>query len=141
MGNEPHQPKLDGIPFDDVDDALNNLVQDLGGFKKVGPQIWPAMSAEEATQRLRHCLNKSRREKLGQHELIFLLQMGRKAGSHRAKQYLDEVTGYTRSAPADPADEVAELQRLYIESVQAQRAIADRLERLVRGGTVLAVVK
>lgn len=105
MNNEnqqPHQPKLH---YDDLDDALGDLVQALGGFKRVGPKLWPNLPQDDAAQRLRHCLNKSRREKLDHHETVRLISMGREIDFHGAKHFVDEATGYQRSAPRDPREE------------------------------------
>lgn len=126
-----YQPQLEGS-YEDIDDALTDLVNAAGGFKRVGGLLWPSLPAEDAAQRLRHALNKSRREKLSQHEIMALLRKGREIGFHNAKHFVDDAAGYSRAAPLDPKDELAVLQRLYIDSVQQQKAIADRLERLTR---------
>lgn len=104
MNNDqkPHQPKLH---YDDLDDAIYDLVQALGGFKRVGPRMWPGLPQEDAAQRLRHCLNKSRREKLDHHETMRLLGWGREIEFHGAKHFVDDATGYNRSAPRDPKDD------------------------------------
>ena len=128
---EQHQPKLH---YDDFDDALTDLVMGLGGFKKVGPQLWPALPAEDAAQRLRHALNKSRREKLSQHELLALLRFGKQIGCHAAKHYLDDEAGYARGVPVDPRDRVSALQREFIESVQNQERLLEELKRLAPAG-------
>ena len=104
MNNDqkPHQPKLH---YDDLDDALYDLVQALGGFKKVGPRLWSNIPQEDAAQRLRHCLNKSRREKLDHHETLKLFSWGRESEFHGAKHFFDDQAGYNRSVPRDPKDD------------------------------------
>jgi hypothetical protein len=119
MSTTPHQPKLH---YDDLDDALHDLVQALGGFKKVGPRLWPGMPQDDAAGRLRHCLNKTRREKLDPHELQLLLTWGREVEFHGAKHFIDDQTGYQRSAPLNPKDE----ERKAIEAVEAA---AEALQR------------
>lgn len=103
--NNDHQPHQMKMHYDDLDDALVDLVGALGGFKKVGPRLWPTLPQEDAAQRLRHCLNKSRREKLSHHDTITLLRWGRELGFHGAKHFIDRDTGYNDSQPRDPKEE------------------------------------
>lgn len=123
---DQHQPKLH---YDDLDDALHDLVQALGGFKKVGPRLWASMPADDAAQRLRHCLNKSRREKLDHHETMQLLAWAREIEFHGAKHFVDDRTGYDRSNPRDPKDE--RLRAIAaVESAAAElRRASEQLER------------
>lgn len=130
------QPRL---IYDDLNDALADLVRALGGPKAVGAKLRPELPIEQAANWIRDCLNATRRETFHPAQLILLLRMGREAGFHGAKQFLDDDTGYTRSQPLDPQDQVAELQKAFIESVGHQRQIADRIERLTR--SPLAAVK
>src|SRR4051812_30924308 len=99
---QPHQPKLH---YDDFNDALHDLVQALGGFKKVAPRLWPELPQEDAAPRLRHCLNPDRREKLSPEQVLLLLRWGREADFHGAKFFIDDDAGYSRSAPVDPKEE------------------------------------
>lgn len=128
MHNEPaqHQPKLH---YEDLDDALVDLVQVLGGYKRVGPRLWANMPSDDAAQRLRHCLNKSRREKLDPHETMKLMKWGREQGFHGAKHHFDDETGYLRAAPRDPKDE--QLKAIAaVESAAAElRRATEALER------------
>lgn len=119
MNDKPHQPKLH---YEDFNDALHDLVQALGGFKKVGPRLWPELLADEAAHRLRHCLNADRREKLSPHQVLLLLRWGREAEFHGAKHFLDDDAGYTRSSPLDPKEEKS-------KAVAAVQAAAEALTR------------
>lgn len=136
--NDPHQPKLH---YDDLDDALVDLVQALGGFKKVGPKLWPSLPQEDAAQRLRHSLNKSRREKLSHHETVALLRMGRELGFHNAKHFVDDETGYTKSQPIDPKQE----RNKAVEAVQGATEALNRalalLERASQPEPAMRLVK
>lgn len=116
---QPHQPKLH---YEDFNDALHDLVQALGGFKKIGPKLWPEIPAEEAAHRLRHCLNRDRREKLSPHQVLLLLRWGREIDFHGAKHFVDDDTGYLRSQPLDPKEE----KNKAIEAVQVAAAGLDR---------------
>lgn len=130
------QPRL---IYDDFNDALADLVRALGGPKPVGAKLRPDLPVDQAGNWVRDCLNAHRREQFHPSQVVLLLRMARDAGFHGAKNFLDDDTGYTRSTPRDPQDEVAELQRAFIESVSHQRQIADRIERLTR--TPIAAVK
>ncbi len=115
----PHQPKLH---YEDFNDALHDLVQALGGFKKVGPKLWPEIPPDEAAHRLRHCLNRDRREKLSPQQVLLLLRWGREIDFHGAKHFVDDDTGYARSHPLDPKEE----KNKAVEAVQAATASLDR---------------
>lgn len=130
---DPHQPKMH---YDNIDDALHDVVMFLGGFKKVAPMLWPpepdGKSVEEAAQLLRHCLNKHRREKLSPQQTIFLLRRAKEAGFHNAKHYLDDITGYSRSEPVSPADEQANLVRVIQDASMVLKSATERLDQMVR---------
>lgn len=137
---QPHQPKLH---YDDLDDALSDLVQALGGFKKVGPRLWQGLPQEDAAQRLRHCLNKSRREKLDHHETMRLLRWAREIQFHGAKHFLDDQTGYSRSAPIDPKDEKLKAIEAVESAAAALQRATDALERVraAEAATPFRVIK
>ena len=130
------QPEL---IHESVFDALRDAVRALGGAKAVGPMLWPARPVEEARNRLNDCLNPQRAEKFSLFELLLILRRAREAGYHGAIGFIATECGYAPPTPVDPADERAELQRTYVESVKQQRLIADRLERLAQQPTVRAV--
>ena len=124
---ESFQPKLH---YEDLTDAVHDLVLALGGYKKVGPMLWPEKPAEEAAHLLRHCLNRQRREKLSPEQLALLLRQGREVDFHGAKHFLDDHCGYQRSTPLDPEDEVAKAQREFSDAVKYLGALAEKMERL-----------
>lgn len=114
---------------EDIYDALRDLVRALGGFKKVGPMLFPGKNGN-ADSYLKDCLNPDRRETLDPNELLLLLKWGKEIGCHSAMHYLCDLGGYQRAAPVNPPDEHAELQRAYIESVKFQKQLAERMEAL-----------
>lgn len=123
------QPRL---IYDDFNDALSDLVRTLGGPKAVGSKMRPELPMEQAANWVRDCLNPQRREQFHPGHVLLLLRQGKEANFHGAKHFVDDDTGYSRTAPLDPADELAVLQRAFIDSVQMQRQIADRIEHLSR---------
>lgn len=119
------------LHFEDFNDALREVVKSLGGAKRVGPQLWPEKTVEQAQQQLLACLNTERKERLTPEQVFYLLKQSREAGFHSAKQWLDIELGYEPGRPMDPLDERARLERDFIEAVRASRQIAERLDRLM----------
>jgi hypothetical protein len=115
---------------EDVLDALGDVVRSLGGAKIAGPMMRPDLPALQAARWVLDCLNRDRRERFDPDQVLFLLRKGRETGCHSAMNYISDEAGYTRPSPLEPLDEMAELQRQYIDSVKEQRRIADRLERI-----------
>lgn len=116
---------------EDFFDALRTCVQALGGAKRVGCELWPELPADKAGNRLRDALDSARREKLSLDQLIYLLKAARKVGCHAGLYYLADACDYHRPEPLEPRDEMAELQRAYIESVRLQKQLADRMQHFV----------
>jgi hypothetical protein len=115
---------------EDFNDALRDAIRALGGAKEVGLKLRPEMAADAAGGWLKDCLNPTRRERLNPEQVLWILRESRKAGCHSAMNFLCDEAGYARPTPLEPQDEAAHLQRLFIESVQQQKLIASRLERL-----------
>lgn len=112
------------------EDAVRSLVDALGGLKRVGSDLWPALPVDAAGRRLAQCLDAERAEKLTLSELLLLLRRGRERGVHIAAAYFLDQCGYKQPEPISPNDERAELQRAYIESVRSQQQLVARMERL-----------
>jgi hypothetical protein len=81
-------------------DALRAIVNHCGGPKIVGPVLWPAKSVDDARKQLLDCLNPERNDKLDAEQIVMLFRMGREAGFHIAKHWLDSETGYLPSRRA-----------------------------------------
>lgn len=110
------QPKVTEL-YEDFNDALHDAVLSLGGYKKVGPTMWPEKPIDEASQLLRHCLNNERREKLSPDQVRLLLRMARQVEFHGAIWFLADECGYARPQPKNPEDEKARVQRRFAEAV------------------------
>lgn len=113
-----------------INDALREVVQALGGFKKVGTAMRPEKGADEAGRWLADCLNADRREHFDPDQLLWLLREGRTAGIHSAANFLMRDSGYADPTPIEPEDERARLQREFIAAAEGVQAIAERLTRL-----------
>ena len=120
--------------FQDLDDALTAAIHALGGFKDLGVRLRPELQMKPvaAAQWLRDCLNPEKRERLNPDQFLTLLRMAREADYHAAKHWIDAELGYAAGAPLNPRDELAQLQRAWIESVHLQKELADKIERLAR---------
>jgi len=126
---------------EDIYDALRTAVQSLGGPKTVGPMLWPEKTMDQAKDYLNACLNRERREVLNPEQLLLILREARKANSHAALAYICEDAGYAAPVPTEPIDEMAQLQRDYIQSVETMRQLTERMERAqMRLGRDLKVV-
>jgi len=118
--------------YEDIYDALRAAVQAAGGAKVVGPKLWPSKPVPEAQRALLDALNRDRERKLDPEEQLAVLRMSRDAGFHGGVRFICEHLGYTMPQPIDPKDELAELQRRFIEAAGDVRAIGDRIERLTK---------
>ena len=124
--NMPQQYELIHESFND---ALREVVQALGGTKKVGAMMRPDRSADEAGRWVSDCLNLERREKFDPEQVAWLLREGRRIGCHSAMNYLAQDAGY-QSTPIEPQDEKAELQRKFIEATRTLVKLSTRIDQL-----------
>ena len=113
--------------YDTYEDAIRDCVTALGGNKKVGVMLWPALPADEAGRKLAHCLNSEKREKLDLGELRLIRRSARQAGVHILAHYEARDAGYTEPQPLNPEDEAAQLRREFIASVKALEALQARM--------------
>lgn len=114
---------------EDIYEALKTIGQMYGKPKKIGAMLWPEMAADKAGERWANCLNRTRPEKLDPEQVLLVLKIGRQIGCHAGMQFISEFCGY-KYEPVEPEDEKAKLQRLYIQSVEAQKDLVRRMEQL-----------
>lgn len=117
--------------FEDIDDALRDVVRELGGTKVVGHWLRPDLAPDSAGAWLKDCLNSERREKLSPRQLMAIIRRAHDSGHHQLMEFIAGDNGYEARA-VEPRDEVAELQRQFINAVQQSQRIADRLDRLAQ---------
>lgn len=91
--------------LEDIFDALKNVVQNLGGAKRVGQLLWPHKPMDQAHKYLLDCLNRDNAHKFDAEEILALLKLSREAGYHQAKHWIDQATGYQPTPPSDPVVE------------------------------------
>lgn len=112
-----------------IEDALRSVIDGVGGFKKVGVALWPALPVEDAGRKLANCLRRDRPEKLSLDELLLVLKQGREAGVHVGMAFIAQMTGYEEPRPTDPQSQHEKLQRDFIAAVDQVGKLAGLLER------------
>ena|SRR5690242_19970402 len=110
-------------------EALLATIMALGGFKRVGAELWPTLDIEDARARLTHCLSEHKREVLSPESLRMIRRIARAADVHTLAVYEMRDAGYSDPQPIDPEDERASLQRQFIESTRSLQALIVRMER------------
>lgn len=121
---------LDFFQYEDIREALRAAINALGGFKKVGCRLRPAMKPDQARAWLNNAIDPTRPEKLEIEDIVAILADARGIGFHGAMHQIDRDAGYEPAKPIEPVDERATLQRAFIESVKHQERIVARMERL-----------
>jgi hypothetical protein len=116
--------------YDDDLDALKATVQALGGYKQIGPKLWPDQPPDAASRRLADCCNPGRADRLKPSQLLLIMRLGREANVHTLAEYFMAEAGYDRPRPVAPADEAASLMRKLEDSLGMAAQLTQRLERL-----------
>jgi hypothetical protein len=123
-------PSQDLLFHETFEDALAEVMSRCGGRKSFAQEMSSAKPPREAHNHVDACLNPERREKFSPAEVLYIARKGREVGCHAVMRYLCQELGYADPQPIEPRDELAELQRAWIQSVQVQQKLADRMERL-----------
>lgn len=116
--------------FDDIEDALREVVRCAGGPKVVGAKLWPEIDPDKAGRRLSDAMNDARREVLSPAQVMLLLKIGRQVGCHAAINFVARESGYADPAPIEPEDERARLEREFIEATKSLGTMLGRIEAL-----------
>lgn len=115
--------------MESFNDALVVCVKACGGTKQVGALLWPEKAPDAAQRALLDCLNEDRPAKLSPEQVLLILRLARGKGCHDGMEFITAELGYAPPVPVEPRDEIAELQRQFIEAVRAQTELAQRIER------------
>jgi hypothetical protein len=113
-----------------LNEALNDCIRACGGGKQVAVRLWPEKAPDAAHRLLLDCLNADRPQHLTPEQLVLVLRLAREKGCHIGATYLMHELGYDDPKPIEPRDEAADLQRAFMQSVEQQRQILARMERL-----------
>ena len=115
--------------YDSYEDAIRDTVTAIGGLKRVGSMLWPAVPADDAGRKLAACLNSDKREKLDLGELQLIRRAARQLGVHILASYENRDAGYSDPLPVAPEDEAAQLQREFIAAVKGLEVLQNRMAR------------
>lgn len=119
---------------DTFEDALRDVVQALGGPKKVACELWPGKGPQDAARYLNHCLDPERNEKLSPGEIIWIMRAGAQAGCHVAMAFIADICLYERPRPVTKQDRDAELRKQFVDSVKQLETLRREMERLHKDG-------
>lgn len=123
---------------EDLNAALSHVIAGLGGMKRVGVELWPTQSADQAGRKLANCLNPDHAQHLHPADVIWILAEGRRQGIHSGMAFITRECGYADPQPVEPEDEAAKLQRQFIAAQEQMSQMLKRMEKLnlptVRGG-------
>jgi hypothetical protein len=119
--------------MESLSEALVECVRACGGSKQVGPLLWPEKTPDAAQRLLLDCLNDDRPAKLSPEQLLFVLRLARQRGFHGGINYIAGELGYGTPVPIEPRDEIADLQRQYIEASRNMVRMAERIDKLNTG--------
>lgn len=111
-----------------INDALREAITALGGMKKVGQIFWADQTPERAATKLGDCLNPDRRERLTPDQVIHIMRLARGKGCHSVAAFILRETGYADPVPVEPEDEVAKLQREFVNAAAGLQEMVGRIE-------------
>mgnify|MGYP003421224960 FL=1 len=111
-------------------DALREVIQAVGGPKAVGERMFPDMPIDHAASRIRDCLNHDRRDRFTPDQVMMILRMGHQCGCHSGMVFIARELGYAEPVPVEPEDEVARLQREFVEASKSLMTMANKIERM-----------
>ena len=118
--------------MDGLNQALIDCVKAAGGSAIVGKKLFPEKSPEAAQRHLLDCMNEERAAKLSPEQVLLVLRLARAKGHHGGIAFILADLGYAPTAPIEPKDETAELQRQFIEATNRMAETASYAERLVQ---------
>ena len=112
-----------------MNEMLIACIKACGGSKEVGPLLWPDKQVDAAQRLLLDCLNDDRPQHLAPDAVLFVMRLARSRGFHDGMLFLAKSLGYAPPVPVQPQDEVADLQRKFIEAQQAMALMVEQMQR------------
>lgn len=94
----------------------------------MGPLLWPEKTPDAAQRLLLDCLNDDRPANLTPETMLLLLRMAHQKGFHGGMVYVCERLGYAPPVAIAAVDEVADLQRKFIEAQQAMACMVAQMQ-------------
>lgn len=111
-----------------IEDAISAVIDRCGGRKAFACELYPDKPPRDAHNLLDACLNPERREKLAPSQLLFVMKRGRSSDCHDLALFLMRESGYSDPLPVDPEDEVAKMQREFIDATRRLTSLAAKIE-------------
>jgi hypothetical protein len=116
--------------FESAEAATKHAIDMCGkGIKDVAKAVFPGKTLEAAATALRNALNENRDERLTAGQHIFIANY---TGRYDWLYFVANECSHSRPQLIAPEDANAELQRMFIESVQQQRQLMDRMEANIK---------
>lgn len=111
-----------------AEDAAAAVIDACGGRKSFACELWPHKPQRDAHNLIDACLNPERRERFSPEHLMFICKRGREVGCHALMNYMARASGYADPIPVEPEDEIARMQREFVEATKALGQLAARIE-------------
>ena len=111
-----------------IEDAISAVIDHCGGRKSFACELYPDKPQRDAHNLLEACLNPERRERLAPSQLMFVMKRGRESGCHDLAVYMMRESGYADPQPVEPEDEVAKMQREFVEATRKLTNLAAKIE-------------
>ena len=115
--------------FECPEAALRACIEALGGAKKVGAQLFPDKTMENARDYLLACVNPDRQEKLSMSQIIFIFRSAKNAGFHAGFDFWAREAEY-EIRPITKAEEVDRLTSVVEQSSKTLALAVAALERI-----------
>lgn len=113
-----------------INDVLVECVKAAGGSKVVGAKLWPEKLVDHAQRALLDALNDDRPHHLRPEQVLLVAELARANGCHLFMQHCAGRLHYQAPVPREPRDEMAELQRAFVQSVAAQQQMLVQMQAL-----------
>lgn len=113
-----------------ITDAIREAVNAAGGNKQVGATLYPDLPVDQAAGRVRDCLNTDNRHLFSPEQVVLIARLARAAGNHAIMNYLADELGYLKPVPVEPENQLATLQREFVEATKSLHHMATRIETI-----------
>jgi hypothetical protein len=111
-------------------EVLIECVKAAGGSKLVGCKLFPDLLVDQAQRKLLDCLNDDRPHRLTPDQVLLVAEMARSAGCHAFMVHCAHRLHYQAPMPREPRDELAELQRAFVQSMAELPKLAAQIQAL-----------
>ncbi|MDZ7809237.1 MAG: hypothetical protein U5L11_02660 [Arhodomonas sp.] len=115
---------------EDFHHSLRDARAAIGGVKRMAGLVYPNLPLDKAHTMLANALNPDRRERLELEDVVAIMRHARAAGCHIPMAYLARELDYAPPETREPENELAALQREFIERAKAMERMASQISRL-----------